>query len=195
MKKLIATGAAAAVILFSGCANNSQVQPAAPAACTTISGSVAPEWVCNPEMEGGLVAVGSAPYSPLQRQEAIADARDQLAQQITIKVKNMFKKFVQTTGVGKDMSVDKAVQSVSKQLAYATLKGSRAVKKWYDPKDKTLYVLVGMPNPDLAQKEVKDAVKTSLKNNKALWQQFLAKKADKELEQAIKEEFGGENAQ
>ena len=192
MKKFIAVGAFTAALILTGCGKN---QPAPSPQCTTVTGTVAPEWVCNPNMEGGLTAVGKAPYSPLQREEAMADARDQLARQIEVRVKNMFKRFTQTTGIGKDMTVDKAVQSVSKQLAHATLRGSKMLKMWYDPKNRDLYVLVGMPDTKQIQEEAKQAVKTSFRNNQALWQQFLAKKADKELDEAIKEEFGGANAQ
>ena len=196
MKKFILTGLVAATVLFTGCGNNQPQKQ--PIGCQR-DGAPAPQWVCTSgaNFEGGLAAVGIAPAQPdpdMQMQEAMASARDKLAQRIQVKVKNMFKKFQATTGIGKDMTLDRATQFVSKQLSQATLRGSKLINSWQSPKG-TLYVLVGMPNADQVQKEVKNAVTTSLKNNKALWQKFLAKKADKELDQAIKEEFGGENAQ
>ncbi|MDH5465542.1 MAG: LPP20 family lipoprotein, partial [Thiovulaceae bacterium] len=64
----------------------------------------APTWVCIPEVAGGVASVGSAQKSPagtgFQRQEAMANGRDALARQISVKVKNMFKNFTQATGVG-----------------------------------------------------------------------------------------------
>ena len=184
----------AATVLFTGCMNNNQPQQPQTIGCQR-DGAPAPKWVCTggANFEGGLAAVGIAPAQPdpdMQMQEAMASARDKLAQRIQVKVKNMFKKFQATTGIGNDMTMDRATQFVSKQLSQATLQGSKLIDSWQSPKG-TLYVLVGMPDPAQVQQQVKQAVKTSLKNNKALWQKFLAKKADKDLDQAIKEEFGG----
>jgi hypothetical protein len=195
MKKVLATTAILAGLLsFTGCGNN---QPApTPQPMCQIDGVSAPTWVCDggATMEGGLFAVGSAEPSPLgrsfQRTEATAAARDALARQIKIKVANMFKQFQATTGIGDAQTAEKATQNVSKQVAMATLEGSKVMKVWISPKG-TMYVLVGMPDPKAVQQEVKKAVKTSLHNDQALWQKFLAKKADKELDEAIQKEFGG----
>jgi len=54
---------------------------------------------------------------------------------------------------------------------------------WKSPKG-TLFVLVGMP-----KNSIKTNIKTSLKSEKALWQKFLAQKADKELDKEIDKEF------
>ena len=166
----------------------------------TIDGTQAPSWVCDEgsTMEGGLFAVGSAEPNPMgrgfQRMEATAAARDALARQISIKVKNMFKQFQATTGSGDAQTVDKATQNVSKQVASQTLAGSKVMKTWISPKG-TMYVLVGMPDPAAVKKAVKQATKTSLHNDQALWQEFKAKKADQELDAAVDKEFGGNPAQ
>ena len=198
MKKVLVTTTLALglVGLMAGCANN---QPKPNIDACQMDGTTAPSWVCDggAMMEGGLFAVGSAEPSPLgisfQRTEATAAARDALARQIKIKVKNMFKQFQATTGIGDAQTADKATQNVSKQVAAATLSGSKVIKTWHSPKG-TFYVLVGMPNPKAVKQEVKKAVKTSLHNDKALWQKFLAQKADKELDAAVEKEFGGNNA-
>ena len=164
-----------------------------------IDGTQAPSWVCDggATMEGGLFAVGSAEKSPMgpsfQRQEATAAARDALARQIGIKVKNMFKQFQATTGIGDAQTADKATQNVSKQVASQTLAGSKVMKVWISP-SKTMYVLVGMPDPKAVQQAVKQAAKTSLHNDQALWQQFQAQKADQALDAAVDKEFGGNQA-
>ena len=165
-----------------------------------IDGSQAPSWVCDggATMEGGLFAVGSAEKNPMgvsfQRTEATAAARDALARQIGVKVKNMFKQFQQTTGIGDAQTADKATQNVSKQVASQTLAGSKVMKTWISPKTGTMYVLVGMPDPKAVQQAVKKAVKTSLHNDQALWQQFQAQKADQALDAAVDKEFGGNQA-
>ena len=193
MKKLLlSTTLAFGLLGLTGCMN----QPAPKVDQCTIDGAAAKPWVCNggSMMEGGLFAVGSAEKSPLgpsfQRTEATAAARDALARQIKVKVKNMFKQFQATTGIGDEQTAEKATQNVSKQVAAATLSGSKIMDIWTSPKG-TMYVLVGMPDPKTIKQEVKKAVKTSLHNEKALWQKFLAQKADKELEAAVDKEFGG----
>ncbi len=200
MKKvLVSTALAFSVMgMISGCGTTA---PTAPNfnQCM-IDGTQAPSWVCDggATMEGGLFAVGSAEKSPMgisfQRQEATASARDALSRQIGIKVKNMFKQFEQTTGIGDAQTADKATQNVSKQVSAQTLNGSKVVHTWISPTG-TYYVLVGMPDPKAVQQAVKKAVKTSLHNDQALWQQFQAQKADKALDAAVDKEFGGNKAQ
>ena len=165
-----------------------------------MDGTQAPQWVCDEgaTMEGGLFAVGSAEKNPIgrsfQKIEAISAARDALSRQISIKVKNMFKQFQATTGIGDAQTADKATQNVSKQISAQTLAGTKVFKTWMSPTG-AMYVLVGMPDPQAVQTEVKKAVKTSLHNDKALWQKFLAQKADKDLDAAVDKEFGGAAAQ
>jgi ribosomal protein S20 len=192
MKKVLATTALAfSLIGLTGCMGGKPDVNQC-----SIDGTNAPSWVCDEgaTMEGGLFAVGSAEPSPLgrsfQKTEATAAARDALARQISVKVKNMFKQFQATTGIGDQQTAEKATQNVSKQVAAQTLAGSKVMKVWISPKG-TMYVLVGMPDPKAVQSAVKNAVKTSLKNDNALWQKFLAQKADKELDAAVEKEFGG----
>jgi len=196
MKKLLTSSILALGIagFMAGC--NQQPQPQKPnfEQCQ-IDGSAAPQWVCDggATMEGGIFAVGSAEKSPMgisfQRTEATAAARDALAREIKIKVANMFKQFQATTGIGDAQTAEKATQNVSKQVAQATLEGSKVMKTWMSPKG-TLYVLVGMPDPKAVKEEVKKAVKTTFHNDEALWQEFKAKKAEQELDAAVEKAFG-----
>jgi len=192
MKKILATTALAFTLVgLTGCGNT---QPDIEQC--SIDGKQAPQWVCDggATMEGGIFAVGSAEKSPLgisfQKTEAVAAARDALARQISVKVKNMFKQFQATTGIGDAQTAEKATQNVSKQVAAQTLAGSKVLKTWISPKG-TMFVLVGMPDPNAVKQAVKQAVKTTLHNDQALWQEFKAKKADEELEAAVDKEFGG----
>jgi hypothetical protein len=192
MKKVLATTALAfSLIGLTGCGNT---QPNFEQC--SIDGTQAPQWVCDEgaSMEGGIFAVGSAEKNPIsrnfQKTEAVAAARDALARQLSVKVKNMFKQFQATTGIGDAQTAEKATQNVSRQIASQTLTGSKVIKTWISPKG-TMYVLVGMPDPNAVKQAVKQAVKTTLHNDQALWQEFKAKKADEELEAAVDKEFGG----
>jgi hypothetical protein len=153
----------------------------------------APSWVIDPSMEGGLTGLGSAKIGPagmaFARTEAMAVARDEIARSLSVKVKNMFKNFTQQTGVGDDQTVEKVATNVSKQVASQTLTGARAKNTWISPCNE-MYILVVL-DPETAQAAVKKQVQTSLRNEKALWQQFQAKKAQEELDKEIEKEFGG----
>lgn len=155
-------------------------------------GQEAPQWVCVPEMAGGVAAVGSAEKSPagpsFQRTEAMANGRDALARSISVKVKNMFKNFTQVTGVGDAATVDKMSSNVSKQVANQMLNGSQQKKRWIS-KDGTMYVLVAL-DPNAAVETTKAIARTSMKNDQAMWQQFQAKKADASLDAEIEKEMG-----
>ncbi len=152
-----------------------------------------PSWVLVPP-EGGISASGSAKIGPaglnLAKTEATANARDEIARTLNVRVKNMLKNFVETTGVGDDQTVDKVFTNVSKQIAKVDLSGS--VVKKAEVIDETIYILVAVQPEIVAQ--VADAMKkaavTSLRNEKALWQKFQAKKGHEELEKEIEKEFG-----
>jgi uncharacterized lipoprotein YehR (DUF1307 family) len=145
----------------------------------------APQWVIAPYLEGTVVALGVASpnagndYS-FQVEEAVADGRTKLARRIETKIKSMFKQFKATTGAGKSGTYDKATSSVSKQVSNQTLRGTKMMNSWIN-KQRTLFVLVGIDSKEVAQM-TEAQTKTSFKNDKALYQEFKAKKAFDELD-------------
>ena len=151
-------------------------------------GQSAPEWTCNPYLEGSIVALGIAQTNAgndqgMQRAEAVAEGRDALANQLSVKVGTLLKSYKGTTGSGDDSTFDKSTSKVSKQLASETLQGSRGVKSWRSDKG-TLFILVGLSNEPV-KRAVEKAIKTSYRNDKAMYQQFLASKADGELDREL----------
>lgn len=154
----------------------------------------APRWVLSPEMEGGLSAVGSAKIGKagiqFARTEALANARDELARMLQVKVKNMVKNFTQVIGAGDEQTVDKVSVQVSKQVTSTVLQGSKQKDMWISPSGE-LYVLVVL-DPQSVKQAVKEATLSSFKNERALWQKFQAKKAYEELDKEIDKEFGGQ---
>jgi len=170
---------------FTGCSNKQPETEEADLRCR-IDGVLAPEWACgNAAYEDSVTAVGSAPLSKLgqgfSRREAMANARSNLAQQIQTLVKDKVETFSRSTGVGGTEVADKVSTQVSKQVAKATLNGSKQLKYWQNSNTKDLYVLVGISENDL-NKEIKDQVKSSYKDDDALWQQFQSKQALESLE-------------
>ena len=173
---------------FYGCKSAGTPMPDQPLAECTFPDdgrTPAPLWICDAPVEGlDVSAVGSAQPTKagynFQKDMATAHGREQLASQMKIKVKKMIKRYAETTGSRDSETVDKVNTSVSKLITNETLVGSRIFRSLTNPNTKVLYVLIGF---DVAamQNNVQDAVKTSMRNDQALWQKFQAQKAQDEL--------------
>lgn len=151
----------------------------------------APNWVFTPDSEGSFSAVGSATIGKagfaFARNEAMADARDQLARRINVKVQNIAKNFVQVTGIGNDEVVDRVVSNASRQIANTDLAGSTMRTMWRSDNDE-LFVLVDL-DPESVKAIAKEAVVSSYKNDSVLWQQFQAKEAFNELDEILENDL------
>lgn len=144
----------------------------------------APKWVQVPFVEGTISEVGSAKKNAgndmgFQREEAMANARDNMARQISTKVKNMFKSYKGTTTAAGG-TFDKTTESVSKQITQQTLAGTRQKDMWRS-KTGTLYVLMVLDTKSVSAL-MADAAKSAYKNDQAAYQRFIAAKAQGELD-------------
>ncbi len=148
----------------------------------------APLWICDAPVEGVAVsAVGSHEKSAagpsFMKDQAAAAARVNLAQQMKVYVTNMIKQYVETTGAASSETVDKVNTSVSKLITAETIVGSRVFRSITSPKG-SVYVLVGL-DPSVTKEATEKVLKTSMNNERALWQQFKAKKSQEELAEEI----------
>lgn len=169
--------------LMTGCGDK-KVEEVADCVFPDAPGSAAPGWVCDePVSNLDVSAVGSASKSgaghDFMKTMASTAARVQLAQQMKVQVRNMIKQYVETTGAADTETVDKVMTSVTKQITNESLVGTKIYKTRTSPNG-NLYVLVGMDSASVEQASQK-ALKTSMKNERALWQQFKAKKTQDEL--------------
>jgi hypothetical protein len=184
MKKVLFTLSAATMIMMSGCSSKAPIQVAPAEIKNELSD--APKWVFSPSDEKGINSAGSAKVGKGGTQfaitEAEANARDSMARQMQVKVSNMVKNFTQQTGVGDGQTVDKVVASVSKQITQQELMGTQRKEIWISPSGE-LWVLMSMSEQSVLA--VKNAIKSSFKNDDALWQQFQAKKAQDELDSEL----------
>lgn len=191
MKKgLLTAGVVAAGLIMAGCSGGSKeaAKPEADFRCKQ-AGTLAPEWTCKPYKSGLIVGLGTAPKNVagdygMQMEEAEANGRTSLARRLETKVQTLMKNWKRITGGGIDQTYEKNVESVSKQTANKTLRNSRALETWQNPADGTLFLLMGIDKAD-----AEAGLKTSLKNEKALWQQFQSKKAMEELDNEMEKEF------
>jgi len=181
-----------ASVIFTGCSSKDEVKKEKLTFACKQDGVLAPKWTCNPYVKDSIAAVGIAKMNKgndksFQRSEAMADGRDALASQISTKVSNLFKSYKSTTGSGTQATFDAANSKVSKQLANQTLNNTSPIDSWTHPKTKELYLLLTVSNQSVTT-AMENSIKTSYKNDLAMYQEFKAAKAngelDKELEKA-----------
>lgn len=146
-----------------------------------------PQWYQEPTSLGDKYAAsGSAKPNKagdieLQRIEAAAVARAELARQMELRVKDMYKRATQEMGVGDEQTMDHAVQYATKQIADVTLKNSQQKKLFIDSETGVLYTLIALDST-IADERLKSSVQSSFNKQDALWQKFQATQMWKELE-------------
>jgi hypothetical protein len=187
-KGLIGASGVIMTLLLAGCSSDEIKQEAADCVFPDATSSKAPGWVCDQPVEGievsavGVAAKSAAGHS-FMKNMAATDARIQLAQSMKVHVQNMVKQYAETTGAADAETVDKVNTSVTKQITDETLIGTKIYKTRTSPNG-ALYVLLGM-DPSAAAAATENALKTSMNNDNALWQQFKAQKGQDELASSI----------
>ena len=112
-----------------------------------------PDWYLNtPEEETALYGVGESKGDDLglTRQDAQAAARDEIAQQMEVKISNLIMRSKQAVAGKTDANV---VRSTSKQIANQSAKNVKIVKKEVKTKGSTylVYALAKMPIESLKE--------------------------------------------
>ena len=174
-------------LIFGACAANKEIQVKNNKVIRTacyVNGYKAPKWVCAPEKEGYIVSMGIAKPNidndlSMQYSEAMGDARDNIARQIDVKIKNMFKKYVSILKQEKNQSYEEVIENVSEQIVNLSLENSEELDFWQNPKTKELFLLVGVPKNEIANK-TEMQIKASFEN-KMLQEQFKSYNVYKEL--------------
>jgi uncharacterized protein YeaO (DUF488 family) len=183
-------GMIAMIVMLTACGKDDATREAAECVFPDASDASAPGWVCDLPVEGVAVsAVGVAEKSAaghsFMKNMAATDARVQLAQRMQVHVQNMVKQYAETTGAADTETVDKVNTSVTKQITDQSLIGTKIYKTRTSPNG-ALYVLVGMDAESVAT-ATQNALRTSMNNDAALWQQFKAQKGQEELAASIAE--------
>ena len=151
----------------------------------------APDWVLAQVDAETFSAVGSARIGKggiqFARTEALANARSELARQVSVKVRGLVNTFAQQTGIGDDQTLDAFSKQVSKLVTDETLAGSREKDTWISPSS-DIYVLAV-----LEKVEVKDSVRRQVlsgyQQDRAQWQEFKARNGNEELDAEIEKAF------
>ncbi len=173
MKKLttIAAFAAAAMVMTTGCADKSaglSKEEQQKQEMIKANNSL-PDWVLNPQVEGGIAAVGIAGYSKHGMQvmlpQAEMDARAKLAGQIQTEVSRVQKQAMRHNKINDLDDFENVFKQATKEVVKKIpLSGARKVKQYQAP-DGTLYVLMVIEKRDVA-KEVADMKDTYLEHMK-----------------------------
>lgn len=145
----------------------------------------APEWVLTGHEKDLFSAVGSARIgkSGIQfaKTEAMAQARNELARQLSVRVHSLVNTVSRQSGMGDTQTADRIGRQVSEQVADETLNGSRQKDVWISPSS-DLYVLVFMDR-DEVKRVVRSQVVTRFKEEDA--QMFGDEKSGAELDREI----------
>jgi LPP20 lipoprotein len=170
--------ALAALSLVISC--SSSPEPAAPPPADDL-----PDWVLAPPVaDDAFYGVGSYKSSNLStaRTAATASARAEIAAQVEVQVDSAVKQYAQEAGIDGNKQVIEFLETVSKQVASATLNGSKVIDTYRD-KDGTVYVMVMYEKSALKAAAEKELF---VRNEDAAFAEFKADEAmkwlDKELE-------------
>ena len=152
----------------------------------------APEWVLTGHVDEVMSAVGSAKIGKgglqFARNDAMAQGRGELANQLSVKVESLVNRFAQQTGIGADQTLDSFSKQVSRVVTNETLAGSRQEDIWISPTSDVYVLMV------VEESAVKAAVKremiSSFQQDAARWQEFQAKNGFEELDREIEKSFG-----
>jgi hypothetical protein len=151
----------------------------------------APDWVLAQVDAETFSAVGSAHIGKggiqFARTEALANARSELARQVSVKVRGLVNTFAQQTGIGDDQTLYAFSKQVSKLVTDETLAGSREKDTWISPSS-DIYVLAVL-EPAVVQETVRRQVISGYQQDSARWQEFKARNGNEELDAEIEKAF------
>ena len=140
----------------------------------------APDWICDQSSIPGTyftaVGIGESENKTLKNELCLGSARLAMAERLQVTVKSMFQKYVEITGTGEQETLDKMSKSVTEQFKKLMLLGS-SLKRMASSPNGILYCLVAMElsKREEMSKAANAAAKTSMGNQRALWQKFQAK--------------------
>ncbi len=151
----------------------------------------APEWVLlghDPQM---FSAVGSARIGKSGMQfaktAALAQARNELARQIGVKVQSVVNSVTRQMGIGEGQTADQMGRQVTRHVTEETLSGSHQKDIWISPSS-DLYILAVM-DEDAVKRSVRNQMLSTLKSDQEQWETFRESTGESGLDREIQTEF------
>ena len=152
--------------------------------------AAAPDWICNQESVSGAslaaVGIGESKYNSLRISQCLGSARVQMAQVLNVSVKSIFQQYRARTGSEEQEPLEQMSKSIIEQLTDAHLQ-STSIKRQASSPNGIFYclVVVKQSQNELISKAANAAAKTSMGNQRALWQKFQAKMSIDEMTQKL----------
>ena len=175
-KKILVLLTIALIVFAAGCGSSPAPAPEPaqePAPQPQSMADVPQFFLMPPTAEDALYGVGVAKMSSLDmsRTMSISRARDDIARQVNLQVKNAITDYAQEAGADASQAL-KFVETVSRQIADAKLQGAKP-KEMYAAKDGTIYALVEYRISNLKE----DAADVFKRNEEAAFSEFKASQA------------------
>ncbi|NQV41640.1 MAG: LPP20 family lipoprotein [Candidatus Marinimicrobia bacterium] len=148
-----------------------------------------PDWFVNPPEEDDIyiyaVGMGESRKMDLAMDKAKQAGKVELSERISAKVQSQVKSFTQEAGMSENTQIVEFYQSTSKTVTDNTLNGVTVLKRY--PYEKTGGTWIAYVQLGLKKDAVSTAVVNVIKNEEALYAEFKASQAFKELEAAMGE--------
>lgn len=160
---------------------------------TSLSGI--PQWVLNPVVDNAIAAADCVKFSgniSIDQKMAAANARQALAQQIETRVEALDKTYANRTDANQEITTGATFSSVSKQVTKQKLTGSRVVKSdVVKIAGQDQFCVMVTLTPEVTQDLFSSIINESKrsvnpKDEKFLYQEFKAFKAEQDLDKEIK---------
>ena len=179
-KRILLLFTIALMVFAAGCGSSPAPAPEPaqePAAQPQNLSDVPQFFLMPPTAEDAFYGVGVAKMSSLDmsRTMSISRARDDIARQVSLQVKNAITDYAQEAGADSGQAL-KFVETVSRQIAEAKLQGAKP-KEMYAAKDGTIYALVEYRMSNFKE----DAAETFKRNEEAAFSEFKATQALEKL--------------
>ena len=177
-KKILMLFTIALMVFAAGCGSKPAPAPEPePAPQPQVMADVPQFFLMPPTAEDAFYGVGVAKMSSLDmsRTMSISRARDDIARQVSLQVKNAITDYAQDAGADSTQSI-KFVETVSRQIAETKLQGAKP-KEMYAAKDGTIYALVEYRLDNFKT----DAEEVFKRNEEAAFSEFKAAQALEKL--------------
>ncbi|AZQ85929.1 hypothetical protein EKO29_19170 [Colwellia sp. Arc7-635] len=180
----------AATCLFLGACSSHESKPIMLESTDSV-----PNWVLNPNVDNALAAASCVPWSgnlSIDKAQSLAMARAEIAQQINLKVSVLDKMYQRKLEADDRQNIGGTFEQVSKQISQQTLVNTKASKVEFAKIDgkKQLCTLVTLSEnkSDLLFEQLvgKSGANIDPTSKAALYEEFRAQKASKELEVELK---------
>ncbi|MDR1863002.1 MAG: LPP20 family lipoprotein [Treponema sp.] len=181
MKKALVTGLVLLLTLFAaGCGSAPAAAPQA------VSDPNMPPWINEQAPEDMLwgIGVSSNAAMSLRLTMADSDARADIARQLQTLAQGMVTNYQREAGGIDNTAALGFQESISRQLAQATLQGAVRDISWTTPDNKTLWVRVKMTKAD-ASKSVASEVNKVVESEASRYAEFKAMDAQKMMEAGL----------